>query len=234
VNFLAHHVLATRVLAPADPLPPYVVGSALPDLLPLAAGRVRLRPALVERQPAPTAEEAALRAGVLVHLATDAAFHKTPAFAGAQAEVGRLLDQAAFQGIRVRRFFLAHILVELALDAVILRSDPTVADDFYTSFAAADRAHVTRWTETVVGQPLPDLPAVLTRFARSRYLYSYGEDEDVATGLSRLCARARQDTFQGENYARLVAVVGRTVAAVARQAEALLGETGAVLSVSGQ
>ena len=84
----------------------------------------------------------------------------------------------------------------------------------------------------VVGKPLPDLPTVLTRFARSRYLYSYAEDEGVATGLSRLCARARQDTFEGENYARLVGVVGQTVAVLERQAEALLGETGTALSYS--
>lgn len=229
MNFLAHHVIATRFLTPINPLPMYVVGSALPDLLPLAANRIRLRQALVERQPAATSEEETLRAGVLVHLATDAAFHKTPAFAGAQAETSRLLDRAGFEGIRVRRFFLAHVLTELALDAVLLRRDSTVADDFYTAFAAADRARVTRWTEAAVGRPLPDLSAVLTRFARSRYLYQYGEDEGVATGLSRLCARARQDTFEGENYARLVAVVGRTVAALEGQAEALLGETGAVL-----
>jgi len=225
VNFLAHYVLATRFLTPADPLPPYVVGSALPDLLPLAADRVRLRPVLVERQPAPTAEEAALRVGVLVHLATDAAFHKTQAFAGAQAEAGRLLDQAAFGGIRVRRFFLGHVLVELALDAFLLRGDPTIADGFYVAFAAADRACVTRWMEAAVGQPLPDLPAVLMRFARSRYLYQYADDEGVATGLSRLCARARQDTFEGENYARLVAVVGQMVLVLEGRAEALLEET---------
>jgi hypothetical protein len=229
VNFLAHHVLATRLLTPTDPLPPYVVGSALPDLLPLAAERVRLRPTLVERQPAPTAEVAALRAGVLVHLATDAAFHKTPAFAAAQREAGRLLDGAGFQGIRVRRFFVAHVLTELALDAVLLRRDPTIADDFYAAFAAADHARVTRWTETAVGRPLPNLPAVLTRFARSRYLYQYEEDEGVATGLSRVCARARQDTFEGENYARLVAVVGRTVAALEGRAEGLLAETAEAL-----
>ena len=229
MNFLAHHVLATRFLTPINPLPMYVVGSALPDLLPLAARRLRLRPALVERQPAPTADEEALRAGVLVHLATDTAFHKTAAFAEAQAEVSQILAQTPFDGIRVRRFFVAHVLVELALDAVLLRCDTTVADDFYRAFAAADRADVTRWTEAVVGQPLPDLHTVLTRFAGSRYLRQYEQDEGVATGLSRLCARARQDTFKGENFARLVAVVGQTVAALKGQTEALLGETGAKL-----
>ncbi len=229
MNFLAHYVIATRFLTPTAPLPAYVVGSALPDLLPLAARRVRLRPALVEHQPAPTAEDEALRAGVLVHLATDAAFHKTRAFAEAQAEVGHILAQTPFDGIRVRRFFVAHVLTELALDAVLLRRDPTVADGFYAAFAA-DYAQVTGWTEAAVGQRLPDLPAVLARFAASRYLYQYGEDGGVATGLSRLCARARQDTFEGKNYGRLVAVVGQTVAAVGSRAMALLGETGAILS----
>ena len=229
MNFLAHHVLATRFLTPINPLPMYVVGSTLPDLLPLAARRLRLRPALVERQPAPTADEEALRAGVLVHLATDTAFHKTAAFAEAQAEVSQILAQTPFGGIRVRRFFVAHVLVELALDAVLLRRDTTVADDFYRAFAAADHADVTRWMEAVVGQPLPDLHTVLARFAGSRYLYQYREDEGVATGLSRLCVRARQDTFEGENFARLVAVVGQTVAALKGQTEALLGETRAKL-----
>lgn len=229
MNFLAHHVIATRFLTPAAPLPAYVVGSALPDLLPLAARRVRLRPTLVEHQPVPTAKDESLRAGVLVHLATDAAFHKTRAFAEAQAEAGRLLTQTPFAGIRVRRFFVAHVLVELVLDAVLLRRDPAIADDFYAAFAAADYSSVTRWTEAAVGQSLPSLPAVLTRFAASRYLCQYGEDEGVATGLSRLCARARQDTFEGANYARLVGVVGQTVAAVGERAAALLRETGAVL-----
>ena len=230
MNFLAHHVIATRFLTPAAPLPPYVVGSALPDLLPLAADRLRLRPALVEHQPTATSEEEALRAGVLVHLATDAAFHKMPAFAAAQAEVSHILMQTPFEGIRVRRFFVAHVLVELALDAVLLRRDPSIADDFYAAFDAADYAGVTHWTEAAVGQALPSLTAVLTRFAASRYLYQYRENEGVATGLSHLCARARQDTFEGENYTRLVSTVGQTVTVVGKLAGALLRETGAILS----
>ena len=127
---------------------------------------------------------------------------------------------------------MAHVLVELALDAVLLRDTPTLADEFYRDFAAADFGQITRWTETMVCQPLPALPAVLTRFADSRYLYQYGEDEGVATGLSHLCRRARQDTFEGENYVRLVAVVGQTIAAIKGQALGLLEESRAVLMMS--
>ena len=225
MNFLAHYVLATRYVPPVEPLPFYVVGTALPDLLPLASARTRLRVASVEAAPAPTPEDAALRSGVLTHLATDTAFHKTASFAAAQADAKALLQRTPFDGIRVRRFFVAHVLVELALDAALLRADPAIANGFYAAFTAADFAAVTRWTQQAVGVPLPDLPAVLTRFARSRYLYSYGEDEGVATGLSRVCGRARQDTFEGENNQRLVSVVGETVQALAGRAEEMLTET---------
>lgn len=225
MNFLAHHVVATRYLAPTFPLAFYTVGTALPDLLPLASRRARLRPVLLAPMPAQSDWEAALRAGALAHLATDAAFHGTAAFAEAQAVSRDILRETVFEGIRVRRFFLAHVLTELALDAVLLRADPTIAAEFYAAFAGADFAAVTRWTENAVSSPLPELPAVLTRFAHSRYLYQYREDEGVATGLSRLCARARQDTFEGANYGRLVKVVNETVQGLEGRAAALLAET---------
>ena len=225
MNFLAHYVLATRYVMPAEPLPFYVVGTALPDLLPLASPRTRLRPVSVGAAPAPTPEDAALRAGVLTHLATDAAFHKTASFAAAQTDAKALLQWTPFNGIRVRGFFVAHVLVELALDAALLRADPGTANGFYAAFTEADLAAVTRWAERAVGVSLPDLPAVLTRFARSRYLYSYDADEGVAEGLSRVCGRARQDTFEGENNQRLVSVVGETVQALAGRAEEMLTET---------
>ncbi len=168
---------------------------------------------------------AALAAGVRAHLATDAAFHKTAAFAGAQAEVGTLLGDAGFVGIRVRRFFVAHVLTELALDAVLLRADPALGEQFYMAFAEADFDAVTRWAESETGRPLPHLPEVLARFAASRYLMSYATDAGVATGLSRTCQRARQDGFEAENFMRLVPVVREAIGLVAARAEALLSET---------
>ncbi len=234
MNFLAHYVIATRFLTSVHPLSAYVAGTALPDLLPLAAERVRLRPAQLERATAQTEFEAALSAGVSAHLATDAAFHKTKAFADAQAEVGRILADAEFAGIRVRRFFAAHVLTELALDAVLLRSEPMLAGDFYAAFAAADWSAVTQWTEKVTGKPLPNLSLVLTRFARSGYLRGYAEDGGVATGFSNVCRRAGQEAFEGDNFTRLVQLVGRITARLPPDVPALLAETAAGILPSRQ
>ena len=225
MNFLAHYVIATRFLTPQEPLTAYVVGAALPDLLPLAAERVRLRPAQVEQTAARTEFEAALSAGVSLHLATDAAFHKSAAFADAQAEVGRIVDNAGFEGIRVRRFFAAHVLTEMVLDTILLRAEPTLADNFYAAFAAADASAVTEWAEEATGRPLPNLPAVLTRFAQSGYLRGYADNDGVATGFSNLCRRAGQDTFEDKNFTRLVGVARQAALMLPPYVPALLSET---------
>ena len=225
MNFLAHYKIATQCLTPREPFSAYVLGTALPDLLPLAAERVRLRPAQVAS--ARTGFEAALRAGVSAHLATDAAFHKTAAFAAAQAEVSEMLAEAAFDGMRVRRFFVAHVLTELVLDAALLRADPALAERFYDAFAAADFETASRWTEAVTGRVLPHLPHVLRRFAGTQYLRHYAEDEGVATGLSNLCRRAGQDTFEGENFSRLVGVAAQAAEQMPPFVPALFSETAA-------
>ena len=211
-----------QLLTLATPIPAYVLGTALPDLLPQAERRVRLRP---ERLLSETEAQAALRAGVLVHLATDAAFHKTSAFAAAQAEISQLLADAGFAGMRVRRFFVAHVLTEIALDAALLRADLSIADRFYDAFSAADFEMTQCWTELVTGRPLPGLTSVLTRFGEFQYLREYVTDAGVATGLSNVCRRAGQDTFEGDNFGRLVGVAGAGVTILPAFIPALLSET---------
>lgn len=220
MNFLAHFLIALRTLPSSASLPDYTVGTALPDLLPLAARRVRLRPERINLVGDP---ETAMGAGVRVHLATDAAFHKTAAFAEAQAQAKRRLTEAGFAGMRVRGFFVGHVLTELALDAALLRATPSLGEEFYAAFSAADFAAAARWTEAVTQRALPLLPAVLDRFARSRYLLSYAGNTGVAEGLSRLCGQAGQDTFEGANFERLVRVVEQII--IDLDASRLLEET---------
>ena len=232
MNYLAHFHIAAQLLTPALPLPEYVLGTALPDLLSQAERRVRVRQ---ERLWASTETEAALSAGVLVHLATDAAFHKTVAFAEASAAVSQLLAGAGFTGMRVRRFFVAHVLTEIALDAVLLRADMSLPDRFYGAFNAADFGEVRHWAETVTGRPLPGLTWVLTRFGESQYLREYRSDAGVATGLSNVCRRAGQDTFEGENFERLVEVAGQVAGLLPAFIPAIFTETIAgILHSSGE
>lgn len=230
MNFIAHFVAADWKRPSAASIPHYVMANALPDLLPLAAPRVRLRTAMLETAPQQTLQDSVVTAGVRAHLRTDAVFHKTQAFAIAAGKVGGLVDSMGFTHMRARRFFLAHVLTELALDASLIRKEPGLLDTFYTACADADYAHITRWAEAATGRPLPVLPHTLSRFAQSQYLRYYATDGGVAEGFNRLCIRARQDTFQGENEPRLVRLTGQVVALMdTGLAQALLDETKAGL-----
>lgn len=226
MNFIAHFVIATRLLSPALPTPLYVMANALPDLLPLAAPRARLRPALLDTAPHLTPEDTAMTAGARMHLLTDEVFHKTRAFVNAEREAGTLIDQAGFTNMRARRFFLAHVLTELALDAHLVRQEPALVDTFYAYCADADCMQITRWAEAVTQQSLPLLPQTLARFAEFQYLRLYYRHTGAAEGFNRLCARARQDTFAGDNEQRLVALTTQIAALMeAGLAQTLLDET---------
>jgi hypothetical protein len=212
MNFLSHYYVGTRLQLATPPLPAYVVGTSLPDLLPLAAPRTRLRLPLPSQPLTGYPEhDLALTNGIRSHLKADAAFHKSPGFGDAQVKATLLLSEAGFGGIRVRRFFVSHILVELALDAALLRNMPHLGEEFYAAFSAADFDNITLWTVVATARPLPHLTSVLERFADSRYLLHYLSDEGVAQGLSGLCIRARQDSFEGQNFIRLTSVVGQMV-----------------------
>ena len=224
MNFLAHYYVGTRLQLSTTPLPAYVVGTSLPDLLPLAAPRTRLRLPLPSQPLTVYADHLALSAGISSHLRGDTAFHKSPEFGVAQAKAAMLLSEAGFEEIRVRGFFVSHILVELALDAALLRNMPQLGEEFYAAFSAADFDCITRWAEAATARPLPDLPSVLQRFADSRYLMQYLSDEGVAQGLSRLCIRARQDGFEGDNFSRLGCVVCQMVEYLHPRIATLLSE----------
>jgi hypothetical protein len=216
MNFLAHYVF----IQSAQPPPAVVLGNALPDLLPLADPHSRFRLSHLDQYPVHL-----LREGVRSHLSADAAFHKAPSFLLAQTEIKALFQSQSFPSMRLRLFFLAHITAELALDAALLRADPAPAAAFYADLAAADFAEASAWCESALRRPLPRLPAVLEHFARSRYLFSYAQEEGVAKGISRLCGRAHQDIFTGSNFARLCAVAAQAVPLVTPYAPALFAET---------
>jgi len=230
MNFIAHFVIATHILPQAAPLPLYVMANALPDLLPLAAPRVRLRAALLDSAPQQTPQDNAITAGVRAHLRTDAVFHKTRIFAQTERQVGALVANAGFADMRARRFFLAHVLAELALDAHLVRQQPALLDTFYAYCAEADTTCMTQWAEAVTQRPLPGLPHTLARFCQFQYLRHYATDDGVAEGFNRLCARARQDTFAGDNKPRLVDLTAQIVALMdAGLAQTLVDETHAGL-----
>jgi hypothetical protein len=176
VNYLAHAwVLRERT-------PGLVLGASLPDLL---GAWDRRSPRIV----APRFEdegEHELARGIRAHHAADASFHALPAFGESCAAIrGRLEDMK--KGGRVRLFFVAHVLLEMLLDAAIVEREPSFGAVYYEALAAAPVGRVA----AVLGLE-GDFESFLRRFVGSRFLLDYATDEGVARRLEQVLSRGRQ------------------------------------------
>lgn len=224
MNYLAHHDVARR--AEPDARPAFFVANTLPDLL-ANGGVARLR----ARHAAHNGENRDVSRGIRLHLATDRRFHSHPDFRAASGEVSALLLSGFIAAPSPekppprRLFFLAHVAVEFALDAFLLRRDPSLADDFYARFAACDLAPAASAIAQMTNQStgVPAILAAIGRFTGARYLYDYTTDDGLACAMNRVCIRAGLPGFPSpEDRAGLARVFAGFVPRIAFYEAALL------------
>lgn len=182
MNYLAHgHDLTEH---------PFVLaGTAAPDWIRACRRRSRLR---LERLPAPDevpARDAALIRGIRRHFADDVAFHASEAFEEAQREVGALLrrDHPDLQ----RASFLAHILVEILLDAWLMWRDPTLADRYYEALDTLPLDTVVTSLNAWATEPAVRLASWIEGFRRIQFLRTYRDDGEVVARLEGVARRVQ-------------------------------------------
>ncbi|MDQ3370495.1 MAG: hypothetical protein M3680_34175 [Myxococcota bacterium] len=107
VNFFGHAAVASWTSV----VPAVVLGAMLPDFATMSGSRLA----------ADAAHDADLAAGIALHHATDAAFHRLPVVLGLMRELDALLAEG--DCARGPRRAVAHIGVELLLDGVLV-DDP--------------------------------------------------------------------------------------------------------------
>jgi hypothetical protein len=185
MNYLAHSL---PFVFDDDALAPWrVAGTALPDWLRAVDRRARLRPDVLARAPVDDERHAALGLGARRHHDDDHRFHQADAFERATAELTVAL-RARAPGSRASA--LAHVLVELLVDAALLERHPTLLQRFYAAVDAIDDGVVADFVRTTTARPLPDVELFLGRFRRARFLAAYATDHGVLDCLRGVWLRA--------------------------------------------
>jgi hypothetical protein len=179
--------------------PYFLAGTALPDWLSVADRRVRLRARDV--QPFSNADggpAGEIAAGVLQHLADDAWFHKTAAFAVASAELTVLMRDALSPDDGHRPAFLGHILTEILLDAVLIDSHPGRLDEYYAALAQIDPGLVEQTVNRMSRIPTDRLTPLVPRFAGERFLADYCETNRLLYRLNQIMRRVKLNPLPGD------------------------------------
>ncbi len=170
---------------------PYrLAGTAVPDWLNVVNRRCRMRTRRVEPLLAdPNPRAAAIAAGVLDHLADDAWFHETRAFAEISLAFCRQLRDLLDDSEGYRPYFLGHILVELLLDSVLIEAAPERLTAYYAAIESLDAEVVETTVNRMAVTPAEGFARFLPLFCRERFLWDYQDDDKLLMRLNQVMRR---------------------------------------------
>ncbi len=170
---------------------PYcLVGTLLPDWL-----RVIDRSLRVKRKQAlpfltdPDRALADLAAGIVRHHEDDDRFHRGRVFQQLLWELTVQIRNQLDQDSGHRPHFLAHLLIELLLDAALIESEPARLAQYYAAVAEVDARQLALHLQRMRRYPFPDLKPWLDRFCGERFLYDYLDDGKLLYRVNRVLVR---------------------------------------------
>ena len=185
MNYFAH---GRRFLE--DPC--FLAGTSIPDWMNVVDRKARLR----SKQAAPFVNDedsqlAAVAAGVVQHHHDDDWFHQTRAFVELNLQLLTEIRQCLVADTTMRPRFLAHILVELLLDAALIEEDPPLLDRYYEVMDSMDGQLVQAAFNRMSSRPVSELGKFIGLFSAERFLYDYTDDGKLLRRLNQVMRRVK-------------------------------------------
>jgi hypothetical protein len=183
MNYLAHAI-------PFLDNPYFVAGTSVPDWMMVADRGVRMRAKNVEPWTrSPDAAAAAVAAGVLQHLRDDGRFHATRAFAETNLQLGAAVREVLGDNLGLVPNLLAHLLVELLLDATLAAEAPERLEAYYSALGQVDFLQLERVVCQIGTQPTVRLAPFARLFLQARILSDYAEDAKLMVRVNQVLRR---------------------------------------------
>lgn len=187
MNFISHFFFDRNL---DDSL--FVVGACTPDLVSVYNREAKLNERKVTRllkDNELTPAQASFYQGVIRHFHIDKLFHSSEFFHQETNAISLKLRED-FKGQDVQRgFFVAHIMLELVLDTILIKNDEELLVKFYKHFQAHSIDELKSLTEWVGGKSLPDYENFLGSFVNAQHLYKYKDIKYVIDVLKRILDR---------------------------------------------
>lgn len=128
--------------------------------------------------------------GCLKHYESDKQFHTSLFFEYYQNIINRHIKEAPFSEALQRKWFLAHILLELMIDRVIVKYAPHITDSFYNSLTAIDDTELQNFLYAFQVKDYNIFINHFNHFRSVRYIYYYTDNNKFVYSLSRIMMRA--------------------------------------------
>ena len=170
--------------------PCFLAGTAIPDWMNVVDRKARVR----TRHAAPYVDHedpriAAVAAGVMQHHHDDEWFHRTRVFGELNERLIREVRETLPGDRSMRVRFLAHILIELLLDAALIEEEPGQLDRYYEVMESMDGELIETAFNLMSPRPVEHLPQFIVRFSSERFLYDYTDDGKLLRRLNQVMRR---------------------------------------------
>jgi hypothetical protein len=187
MNYLAHGYLHLG-------RPRFVAGTALPEWMRAAGLRlprrqVRSSTTLHDFAAREARGMAEFDAGIACHLEADRRFHGSRVFVGLCERWSARLRTLAPENPRFRASFIAHVLVEVLLDASIEEARPGTIARYYEVLRSVEPLEIAAWIERTIAVPARPTTEVFERFLELRFLEDYLDDERLFVRLEAILGR---------------------------------------------
>lgn len=183
MNFLCHAIPYLD-----DPL--VAVCTAVPDWLSVVNRKIRARERMATA--ALESEDVAVRSvatGILNHIRDDRWFHTTPDFVQTNLELAVSLRELLPGDRGFRPMFVAHIVIEVFLDAFWIRDRPEFAERYYGLIDQASPELIQRCVNEITGKPTDQLAGTIRRYAEAQFLYDYLDHTQLLKRLNQVMKR---------------------------------------------
>ena len=163
MNFLSHFYIDKN-----EENASFIVGVCTPDLVSLYNREIRIKhlPIL----PSHSESYIAFTKGILRHFEADKVFHSSPFFLQETEKVGIFLKTHFKDSGLKRSFFVAHVLVELMIDKILIAQAPQLIPDFYAHFEKVGHLQIAEMTQIAVGKEIETYPLFIQKFLQNHEL----------------------------------------------------------------
>lgn len=172
--------------------PYFLVGTAVPDWLTLVDRKVRVRQnAAREFAMRSDGNEKRLAEGIAQHHQDDRWFHEHQHFVQLNLELSIELRDLLGADAGFRPHFVAHVIIEMLLDASLASKDRSQLDRYYEQVARVDPILVQQTINQIAAVPTQMITRFIPRFIEEAYLYDYFSDERTMYRMNRILKRVK-------------------------------------------
>lgn len=201
MNYLSHYYFDRNSTDPA-----LILGGLLPDMVRPLEQKGALKPSKHADLLKQNAEMASLYRGWERHKTIDKYFHASVFFEHETALLKTLL-KPIFSSSGRWTFFMAHILLELCLDGLLLRTQKLNADNLYRDLSRVEKPSLEAFFKISEGTGADRLNEYLQKFIASRYLFNYHSDQGIIVALDRICMKLWKIPFTDLQSQQLALVI---------------------------